>query len=51
MIYTEEFIIQYLDNLLIALYKSVLDKEDKTLIKKIPIILNFLGMYATPKHY
>jgi len=36
IIYTEEFMVQFLDNLLVALYKTVLEREDKTIKKNVP---------------
>jgi len=46
IIYTEEFMINFLDNLLVSLYKAVLTKEDKVLNKKIPMIIRYLGRYC-----
>lgn len=51
LIYSEEFMVQYTDNLFVALYKSVLVKDDKVVVKTIPMIFKFLGLYCTPKHY
>jgi hypothetical protein len=37
-----------MDNLLVSLYKVILEKEDKILIKNIPICLRLLGRYVMP---
>ena len=49
--YVEEFMTQYLDHLLVAMYKSVLNKENKEVIKNIPYCFRLLGRYVTPKSY
>lgn len=51
IIYTEEFMINFLDNLLVSLYKAVLNKEDKILSKNIPMVLKYLGRYCYPNSY
>ena len=43
--------VQYLDNLLVSLYKVVLNKEDKNLQKNIPVVLTYLGRYCNPNTY
>ena len=40
-----------MDNLLVSLYKVILEKEDKIIIKNIPIALKLLGRYVMPQHY
>lgn len=42
---------QFLDNLLVALYKVVLEKENKIIMKNVPYILKLLGRYCMPIHY
>jgi len=51
VIYSEEYITQFLDNLLVALYKNVLEKENKIIMKNIPQILKLLGRYCLPSYY
>lgn len=45
IIYTEDYITQHLDHLLLALYKSVLEKDDMKLRAKIETCLVLLGRY------
>lgn len=42
---------QYLDHLLVALYKVVGEKENKVVQKNIPLCLKFLGRYCPPSGY
>mmetsp|Transcript_33001 Transcript_33001/g.50530 ORF Transcript_33001/g.50530 Transcript_33001/m.50530 type:complete len:384 (+) Transcript_33001:1458-2609(+) len=49
--YVEEFMTQYLDHLLVAMYKSVLNKENKVVSKNIPFSFLLLGRYTSPKSY
>jgi hypothetical protein len=51
IIYAEEFMTQFMDNLLVSLYKVVLEKDNKIVMKNVPIILKMLGRYCLPKHY
>lgn len=43
--------VQYLDHLLVALYKAILDNENKIVKKNIPLCLEMLGRYCPPKAY
>lgn len=51
IIYAEEFIVQFLDNLLVSLYRVALEPLDKTLKKNVPLIMRYLGRYCPPKSY
>ena len=51
IIYTEEFMTQYLDHLLVALYKSIGEKENKVVMKNIPLCVKYLGRYCPPAGY
>jgi hypothetical protein len=42
---------QYLDHLLVALYKSVLEKENKIVKHMVPLSLKLLGRYCSPSAY
>jgi hypothetical protein len=42
---------QFLDHLLVALYKVVLDNENKILKQNIPLCFKLLGRYCSPKSY
>lgn len=42
---------QYLDHLLIAMYKAILNKENKVVQKNIPHSFRLLGRYVLPKAY
>lgn len=39
---------QFLDDLLVSLYKSVLQKTNKILAKNVPLSLKMLGRYCMP---
>ena len=51
VIYTEDYITQYLDHLLLSLYKAILEKEDTDLREKLEISCKLLGRYWLPKVY
>lgn len=51
IIYTEDFMTQFLDHLLVALYKAVLEKDNKVVKQKIPECLRYLGRYCKPEAY
>ena len=42
---------QYLDHLLVALYKGIGEKENKVVKKNIPLCLKYLGRYCPPRAY
>jgi len=48
IIYTEDFMTQYLDHLLVAMYKSVLEPTNKVIKQIIPLTLKLLGRYCSP---
>lgn len=49
--YVEEFMTQYLDHLLVAMYKAILNKENKVVQTKVPMCYRLLGRYVAPKSY
>lgn len=49
--YVEEFMTQYLDHLLIAMYKAILNQENKLVQKNITLCFRLLGRYVAPKSY
>jgi hypothetical protein len=51
IIYCEEWMTQFMDNLLVALYKVVLEKSTKQVRSNIELSLKFLGRYCSPKSY
>jgi len=51
IIYTEEFMTQYLDHLLVALYKGIGERENKAVMRNLPLCLKYLGRYCPPKAY
>lgn len=51
VIYSEDYMVQFLDNLLVSLYKVILEKENKTIMTNIPRVLTLLGRYCMPSHY
>ena len=40
-----------MDHLLVALYKAVLEKENKVVMKNVPLCLKLIGRYCSPKSY
>ena len=42
---------QYLDHLLVALYKGIGEKENKVVMKNLPLCLKYLGRYCPPVAY
>lgn len=51
VIYAEEFMTQFMDNLLVSMYKVVLENENRIVMKNVPHILRLLGRYIMPVHY
>jgi len=51
VIYTEDFMTQFMDHLLVALYKSVLEKENKTVARNVPLCLRLIGRYCAPRSF
>ena len=51
VIYTEDYITQYLDHLLLSLYKAILEKDDMQLKQKLETWTVMLGRYWMPKSY
>ena len=46
VVYTEDFMTQFMDHLLVALYKTVLEKDNKTVMKNVPLCLKLIGRYC-----
>ena len=51
IIYSEDFMTQYLDHLFVAMYKAHLDNENKVVQKNIPMCFKLIGRFCAPKHY
>ena len=49
--YTEEFMTQFLDKLLVSMYKVVNSNSNKVLSKNIPLSFKLLGRYCMPYSY
>ena len=49
--YVEEFMTQYMDHLLVAMYKAILRKDNKQILDLVKDIFRLLGRYVTPKAY
>jgi len=51
ILYSEDYMVQFLDNLLVSLYRVILEKENKVVRKNVPLCLKLLGRYCMPNHY
>ena len=51
VIYSEDFMVQYMDEMLVKMYKVVLTKSNKVLMKNLPLSFRFLGRYCVPSTY
>lgn len=51
VIYSEDYMTQFLDNLLVSFYKVILEKENKIIMKNVPYVLTLLGRYCMPAAY
>lgn len=49
--YVEEFMTQYCDHLLVAMYKAILNQENKVVKSHLPYCFRLLGRYVSPKSY
>jgi hypothetical protein len=51
IIYTEDHMTQFLDKLLIALYRAIMERGSKTVMSNIPMCFKFIARYCLPKSY
>jgi len=51
IIYSEDYMVQFMDEMLVKMYKVVLSKTNKVLMKNLPKSFHFLGRYCLPSHY
>jgi hypothetical protein len=51
IIYTEEHMTQFLDRLLIALYRLLIERSSKTVMINIPLSIKFIARYCNPSTY
>jgi hypothetical protein len=51
VVYAEDYMTQYLDHFLISLYKAILDKTNKVVMEKVPLILQLIGRFCDPTAY
>jgi hypothetical protein len=50
-IYSEDYMTQFLDELLVAMYKVVIDKSNKDIADNIKLTLRLIGRYCKPSAY
>ena len=46
IVYSEDYMVQFMDEMLVKMYKVVLSKSNKVLMKNMPICFKFLGRYC-----
>jgi hypothetical protein len=51
LVYTEDYITQFLDHLLLSLYKAILEKEDMVLKEKLEIWAKLIGRYCSAETF
>jgi len=51
VIYSEDFMVGYMDEMLVKMYKVVLQKKNKTIAKNVRLSFRFLGRYCMPYTY
>ena len=51
LIYSEDYIVQHMDEMLVKMYKVILQKDNKVLMKNMPLCFRFLGRYCMPISY
>ena len=51
IIYSEDYMVQFMDEMLVGMYKTVLTKTNKVLMKNLPLSFRFLGRYCMPSSY
>lgn len=51
IIYAEDFMVQFMDEMLVGMYRVVLQKDNKVLMKNIPASFRYLGRYCMPYTY
>lgn len=49
--YVEEFMTQYMDHLLVAMYKAILRKDNDKILVMVKDIFRLMGRYVAPKSY
>lgn len=50
-IYSEDYMTQFLDELLVSMYKVVIDKSNKDIADNIKLTLRLIGRYCKPSAY
>lgn len=43
--------VQFMDEMLVSMYKTALNKSNKVLVKNLPLSFRFLGRYCMPSTY
>ena len=51
IIYSEDFMVQYMDEMLVAMYRTAISTTNKTLMKNMPLCFKLLGRYCMPSNY
>lgn len=51
IIYTEDHMTQFLDKLFIALYRAIMERGSKTVMKNIPLSFKYIARYCNPQTY
>lgn len=46
IVYSEDYMVQFMDEMLVKMYKVVLSKSNKVLMKNMPICFKYLGRYC-----
>ena len=51
IIYSEDYMTQFMDEMLVAMYRTILSKTNKVLMKNLPLCFKLLGRYCMPSTY
>lgn len=51
IVYSEDFMTQFMDEMLVALYKVVLNTTNKVIMKRVSLSFRMLGRYCPPAAY
>ncbi len=51
IIYSEDYMVQFMDEMLVSMYKVILAKSNKVLVKNLPMSFKYLGRYCMPSTY
>lgn len=51
IIYSEDYMTQFMDEMLVAMYRTTLSKTNKVLMRNMPRCFRFLGRYCMPNTF